>query len=219
MGSVFVGPVREKIQVAMGDLTRTFIEDTDVYGWIFDACQEIAKITECLTKEYNTLTVADQEFYVIDHSILRIVRVTYDGRKLDRISLNMLDSIDPHRDKAGNSGVPTHYYMDGSELGLWKRPQSSDAALKVRARVLPTQLIENDFNVLEIPDIYQTNIIGYCVIQARHKDEAPEMMMMLMEGWKNSLATAKNIMDNPESSYASVTDIESMVDYTTDWYS
>lgn len=219
MPSVTAGTIKDKVQVAMGDLTKTFIEDNDVYGWMFDACQEIAKITECLTKDSTFLGVANQELYALDNAVLRIVRVTYNDRQLEATSMAMLDSIDPNRDVAGNTGKPTHYFMDGGYMGLWKRPTNLGGIVKYRARILPTKPLVAPGDVLEIPDFFQTNVIGYCVIQARQKDEAPEMMAILMETWKNSLATAKNIMDNPESSYPTVRDIESMVDYTTDWYS
>jgi len=217
--SVTAGTIKEKVQRAMGDPSGTYIEDEDVFGWIFDAQQDIAKLTECFTADFEITSVADQELYVLDVALLKVLRLTYEHRKLERITITQLDTVDPNRDIAGNNGVPTHFYLDGGSLGLWVKPSTGVIdCIRIRARVLPTNVISADADILQIPDLFQQDIYRYCLIQARHKDESPEMLVILIEEWRQKIMLAKSLIDNPHDGYQSVTDIETLVDYTSDWY-
>lgn len=220
MPTMTAGEIRSRVQSIMGDTSKTFITDQDVWDWISDAQQQISKITECLVSDLAAInSVANQERYTLNDAIIKVKRVTYQNRALNRITAEHLDEIDPHRDIAGNSGVPTHFYIDGANLGLWKKPATAVvSAIRIRAVILATQALAADATVLLIPDFFREDIIRYCNIKGREKDESPEFLAVLYADWKDKLSISKSIMNNQTDGYLAVRDIESTMDYTSEWY-
>lgn len=221
MPSITAGELRRKIQGLLGDNSGTFITPENCFDWINDAQRQIAKIAECLTADLAPInSVIGQEWYALNASLVKIVRVTYEGRKLRGTTIDEIDRLDPHRDIPGQTnGYPTHYYIDGFQIGLWPRPAIAVAgALKIRARVLPTVAVANDADIISIPDLFSEDIIKYGTIKGREKDEAPEFITVLLQQWKENVSISKSITDNPENSYASVVDTESGLDYATTWW-
>jgi hypothetical protein len=214
MPTIVSGDLVRRIQSSMGDPSKTFITDLDCYDWIMDAQHEISKITECLTSTFTINSVANQEYYTPDTTILKVLRATYNSYKLGNTTLQTLDRIDPDRDVTGNNGVPTHYFLDGNQLGLWPKPSTSvTGALKVRARILCSQTIAASNIVLELPDYMRENIFKYCMLKAREKDEQPEIWQLMLQEWKYNLGVATDIANNPEgASYPSVSDVDRDLD-------
>lgn len=221
MPSVTAGEVRRRVQSLMGDSSGTFITPSDCYDWIMDAQSQISKITECLTAQLTINSVIDTERYTLANAFIRILRATYNDKKLVSTSIEFLDQVDPNRDVVGNNGVPTHYFIDGSDFGLWPKPASSVVGgIKIRARIVSTALIDDDGDILEIPDYFREDVVRYCNIKGREKDESPEFLAVLYSDWQQKIGISKNIANNSEaSSYASVQDVESFIDYSGETWS
>lgn len=213
------GEITARVSNLMGDPAESFITAANIYEWINDAQQEIAKITECVTSNYTIASIAGQEAYALNPEVLKIIRATYQGRKIQPISYDRLEMIDPHRDTDTVGGVPTHYFVEGDEIGLWKKPSTSIAgALKFKAVIVP--VIQNFVpgTLLLIPEMFRENVVAYCMIKARSKDESPEMVQIYMDDWRNKLAIAKSIANNRENSYVAIQDTEGFLDYLPDYW-
>lgn len=213
------GEISRRVQSLAGDTGKTFITDEDCWDWISDAQHQISKITECLTSVTQISAVADQEYYTMSVAVLRPLSVKYNGTVLSRTTVEQLDLIDPDREN-GDAGVPTHYFIDGGQLGLWPRPSASGTNnITVRARILANTAILTELQTLQIPDYFREDIVRYCMLKMREKDEQPETMALLFQDWQHKIAISKDIANSPEAdSYPAIRDVESMMDYHASGY-
>lgn len=220
MPTVTAGEIVRRVKSLMADRSGTFILSTDIYDWIMDAQREISRIAECLQSNTTINSVALQEVYALNDAILKVQKVTYQGKKLQPTTFEWLEQIDPHRDSATTGGTPTHFYTDSPNvIGIWPKPSSAVVnGISVRAKIMATDTIDADTDVLSIPDYFRGEVIKFCMLKARERDEDAEMLALLMTDWKDKMAIGKSIANNMEHSYHSIMDSESALDYYPEWY-
>lgn len=99
------------------------------------AQREIVNVTDCVTKNYSTTSVATTQEYTLPTDYIRIKRLTYLGKKLWNISITQLDISEvtnrissPWTD---DNGTPTHYYENKNKVGLYPNPDTTGDAIIV----------------------------------------------------------------------------------------
>ena len=207
--------ITRRVQSIMGDEAGTFIQTSDVYDWINDAQAEIAKLTECMVTNQSISTIANIETYALNDMFLKIIRVTYNGTLMNPVNRNYIDLIDPNR---VNTGSPTLYYMEGISLVVWPRPTSVLVnGLAINYIYVPALVAFTPTTTLSIPDLFREDVVRYCHIKARMKDESPEYVQMLLDDWRNRIGIAKNAVNNPHDKFMAVQDFDTLVDYPLSW--
>jgi hypothetical protein len=130
--------------------TQEFWNETDIKTDINYLYRDTAKSLLCCTKrDVSTSTVIGTARYVIPlvgsvSSILKLFGVTYDGKPIDFITTEILDSMDWNWRSAGNSTPLGCYYEKGDEyvaISLYQ-PPSDVKVLGFEFSFLPTVLTD-----------------------------------------------------------------------------
>jgi hypothetical protein len=65
-----------------------------------------------------------------------------------------------------------------------------------------------------VPTHFYLDIVQYCILRARQKDEQPEVAELHLREWRDRMSQAKDEVGNYNDSYSSVRDIETALDYS-----
>lgn len=130
------------VQRQFGDESGAQITRSDIIRWANHGQVDIVRKTEALQIHAETDTLKDDGSYDLPTGYVRVRRVTFDGRKLERVELEELDDLVPDRDSNGESSTPVYYYMWGSRLFIYPAPARAGAGnLDVYYVKMPNELV------------------------------------------------------------------------------
>lgn len=161
----------QAIKRMFGDESGVQLEDTDLYGWINDAQDEIVKRNRVLKAKSTAPSVANQADYTFPSmDILQIESLHYDGRKLRNVPFAEAERliIDP-TNAADRSDEPWLWYEWNGIFTIFPTP-ASIKTITVYYTKVPTK-VSTTADVLSLPDKYYSYIIDYCLKQAYEMDE------------------------------------------------
>ncbi len=115
-----------------------------VIGWFNDGQKDVARKTKCLKKYSYTPSVKDQQEYDLSTltGFLEIDRqggVTYDGLRLDPVTIDELD-FTKAKWRNADSGTPKYYYKRGKYIGLYPKPSETGKSIGVYCSYMPTDM-------------------------------------------------------------------------------
>jgi hypothetical protein len=203
-----LGNIKLAVQRQFGDESGAQITQSDITRWAHDAQVDIVRKTEVLQVHSETDVIKDDGSYDIPTDFIRIRRVTYNDKKLERIELEEVDALDKSRDKASSS-TPLYYYMWGRQLWLYPKPSSAGQSnLDIYYLKMPTELVA-DQDVPEIPVHMHEDIVRYCLARAKELNEDDAKAQEVMMDYENRLTLSNDEANNPENdSYPAIRDIE-----------
>jgi hypothetical protein len=136
--------------------SKFWTSDEIIENYLYHAALEMAQETFCIDNRYTQTTVADQEEYAVPARMLAIRRITYDGRKLKRMTKLEQDAIDFNTNTTV-TGTPQYYYALDDAIGLYPVPDEAKT-LKITTFDGPEPTIST--STIQIP----TRFHGFLVI-------------------------------------------------------
>lgn len=102
---------------AVGD---TFWSDNELYQTLYRVMNRVARRTRVIESTSTASSVIAQADYTGPSNTLELVRVTFDGIKLQRIDLRQYDALNPAG--TANSGTPAYYLYYNDTVTLYPTP-------------------------------------------------------------------------------------------------
>jgi len=143
----------------MNAVGSNFWSPEEIIGdYLYMAALELATETNCIENRYTTPSVASQQEYAIPSRMIAVKRVSYNGKRLDKISFEQLDLIQPDTGTAVE-GTPLYYYYFDSSFGLYPVPDTSALTIKIQTYDEPD--VPTSTSTLQIPtQFHQYLVIG-----------------------------------------------------------
>lgn len=151
----------------------TEIVDDYLNDAVEEACQR-AHLIEDASSAFTSFTwTADTVFFALPYYVLKVIRVTFDGRKLTETSIEELDS------KGGSDweslkGLPHAYYFErNGNIRVYPTP-AVDGAVKLRVSRLPIDRYSADrcMEDVEIPAQWNAKLLNWMYRCALMKTDA-----------------------------------------------
>ncbi len=166
----------------------TFFSDDELYSVIYAASTELALETQCIRNVYSATTVDSQQEYDKPSLSYSIKRITYDGRKLTKITDREDDSISLDTSTSTSTGVPCYYWEWSDVIEL--RPIPNDAlTLKIYSYDLPD--VVSAGSTLSVPLRYHVGMVDYLVAHMATKEKNFQAAGVYQAIWSKRVADAK----------------------------
>ncbi len=166
MTNTAVSALITKARRRVNETSTTFFEDDDFVDWADEAQKYFVRQTRYLESSESTSAVSGTQSYDLPDDFLALYRVTFNGKKIDRVSFFEIDELG--LDETSYSGTPTLYYVHDDKLYLIPKPTTTDT-IKVYYYKYPAT-IDATTDTLETPPIYDDVIVAYMVYMAYKKD-------------------------------------------------
>ena len=145
----------------------SFFSDDELLGLLYEGALELATETKCIERTYTTSTVANQQEYEFPALAEGIRRVTYDGRKLEQLTMTEDDFITGFNADNASTGTPRYYFVWNETIFLRPVP-SAVAELKLFTINRPDAYTIS--SVIDIPTAHHRRLINYIVSEMAYKD-------------------------------------------------
>lgn len=110
---------------------------------------EMAREALCIERIYTTTSVADQQDYDYPTQTIAIKRITYDGEKLEPITMREDDALTLSDMDTTSTGRPKYYFVWNNTLYLRPIPDTSDLEIKIFSFNEPQEILTT--STFEIP--------------------------------------------------------------------
>ena len=147
----------------------TFFAQQEIFDYIYAACLKIADEAQSSERTYTTDTVIGQQDYDFPTNAIGIKRVTWDGKKLEKIEMSEDDFLTNLNAETTDTGNPAYYFQWESTIYLRPVP-ASVAEIKIFAYNEPSQ-ITSATAVIEVPSLYHVSLITYVLACMKDKDK------------------------------------------------
>lgn len=178
-------------------INDTFYSQGMLLNLMYDACMEFAKVTKCIRNIYTTDSVAGQDEYAKPTRAIGIVKVFYDGRILEPMTIRERDQYLIGGSPANTTGVPRYYTIWGDAVFLTPTPDTAvTEALKIWSYDEPYTITVN--TNIPIPSRYHKDVIYHVLEGMALKDDnfnrANAYAAKFIEGLKNAKAYEKKLI-------------------------
>ena len=191
---------------AIGD---NFWSQTEILNLIWQACIELAGLTKCIERVYTTSTVASQQEYSYPTSAVSIKRITYEGKKLQAITMREDDAITGLNQATTDEGTPQDYAIWNETIYLRPSP-SAVGTLKIFSINKPQQVTIT--STIEVPDQFHMGLVDYILERMAAKDRQIDLAKYYHDLWEKTKVEAMkwHKRNKRGDSFASVQDEEQL---------
>lgn len=176
-----------KARRRINETSTTFHADADLVDYCNEAQMYFIRQTRYLEGSSTTTAVSGTQNYALPSDYLALARVTFDGKKIDRVSYYEIDEL--NIDETDYTGTPTFYYILNNQIYLIPIPNTTDT-IKLYYYKFPATLDEAT-DSLEIPVIYDDIIICYMCYMAYKKDAESDISSLDFADYWMTEANAK----------------------------
>ena len=204
-----LGGLARRVRRILGDDNGILISDQDIADWASDGLQEVVKRTQP-NQEITTYAVAaNDEEYPLDADVISVERVTLDGVRLGKTTLQEMEIQAPDRDSETSKGTPTAYYLWDGNIYLYPKPALA-GTLKVWQNTLPSEItVYNAATVLDLPARYHESLVLFALHKAKQRDEDWTAADRFLASFEASLGEIIENESNPSTgSYPSIRPVE-----------
>lgn len=170
---------------AVGD---TFFSSSEILDLMYQACIELAREANVIEQVYTTSTVASQQEYSYPTTAVAIKRITYEGAKLQPITMREDDAITGLSASTTDSGTPAYYFIWNKEIYLRPIP-SGVGTLKIFTINEPQAITST--STLEVPTHFHMDLTHYICAAMAMKDGNMQVWQMHEDKWQKVLMSAK----------------------------
>lgn len=163
----------------------------EIMDLIYAACMELANETGCIENIVTATTTASQREYPKPDQATSIVRVEYDGEKLEKISWREDDCITLSDTDDTSTGTPRYYTEFEDSIYLRPIPDSSTATLKVYSINYPQAVTTS--SVLDVPERYHLGICYFVLSEMYEKSKDPTGSDRFWNRWQQEIQRAKRL--------------------------
>lgn len=166
----------------------SFFADAELYRHIWHAQDIMAKEASAIENTYTTSTVASQQEYTYPTNAVAIKRITYDGKRLERVKLKDDDLLTGFNATTTATGTPTHYFEFDRVIYLRPVPDAV-ATLKIFAFDRPQEVTAT--STLDVPGEFQLDLVSYMLWRMASKDQNFQGAEFYKTQWEEALARCK----------------------------
>jgi hypothetical protein len=146
-------------------LADTLWTDTELYYTLYRVMLRLARETNCIQTKSTASTVAGTEDYTVPARTIEVIRVTYEGAKLQFIDLRQYDSMNPN--STTSSGRPAYYLVFGDTVTLYPTP--SDVGT-IKYWVVEEPAVPTSGSTLLTPSAYHDVLVDGLTFEMCPKD-------------------------------------------------
>ena len=158
-----------------------------IENYLYDCCVEFSHEVKCIENTYTTPTVASTQEYALPSRYLDIKRVTYNGTKLQPISMREYDELTWPNTTTTTTGTPTYYYYFGETIGLYPSP---DSAVTLKIWLVQGHDAITSASTLEIPIQYHHMLVDGVCSKMTMKEIGDPRASYYAGVWQNHLMKA-----------------------------
>lgn len=173
---------------AVGD---TFFPAVEIYNFFYMAQMIMATKTFCIQNVYTTTSVASQRQYDFPSSTIAILRVEYDGKKIDPNDFDDDDISTGNNPGTTSTGTPTTYQIWGSDVYL--RPIPSTSALEIKIYSFDEPQTVSAITQLDVPGRYHLMLADYALFCMFAQDKNNVMSSKHLAIWEQHVMDVKDI--------------------------
>jgi hypothetical protein len=190
-------------------VSDNFWSDTEILGYVHDACMQLARDALCIERVYTTTTVAGTQEYSYPSSTISIKRITWNGEKLQPISFREDDQLTGLNQATTSQGDPQYYAIWNETLYLRPIPSSAQTLTIFSYNEPQTLTITS---TLEIPSIFHADTADLALSYMHAKEKNFQGAQYWRNEWDKKLLKAKQWSRKRlrGDSFSSVMDVDSM---------
>lgn len=158
--------VLESARNNLNSLTDTLWSDAELLLCMYRAALKLTRRTKCLELSDTQNTVASTADYTLPTQAIDVWRVTYNGKKLQAITLREYDAMNPNA--TTSSGSPTFYLLYGTTITLYPTPDAVKV-LKIWSYNEPILPTATSYTIT-IPTRYQDVLVDGTTAEMCPKD-------------------------------------------------
>ncbi len=166
----------------------TFFTDPELFKHTYTAQMQLAMQTNCIRRIYTASTVVSQQEYSKPANSIMIKRITYNGYKLQPITMREDDAVSLNNQATLSTGTPQYYFEWGTSVFLRPVPDTI-GTLKIFSYNQPQAVTSN--STLEVPERYHLYIVDFLLGKKATKDRNYEGAALFMAQWRQNLVEAK----------------------------
>lgn len=174
---------------AIGD---TNWSSPEFWELIFLACQELARDALCIERTYTATTTISQQEYGYPTNTISIKRVTFDGVKLEPITMREDDRLTMNDSATTSTGTPQYYFAWNNVISLRPIP-SAAKTLKIWSYNEP-QTITTGSQALEVPEMFHMDIVNFILSEMYMKDKDANTAQIYLNRWEKNKLDARKWM-------------------------
>lgn len=176
-----VAAVLRRVQANLGDNSGVMAVTADVVDLVNDAVLDIVQEIESPTALQTINVVAGTFEYALDASFVLAKRVTFEGHRLTATSIEDIDERDPDafNPTVNARDVPTHFYIENMQIGLYPIPvAASTGGLVLRYVAKPADVTTGTDNV-PLPVAMHPVVVRLIEAMYKERDEDYEAAQMV----------------------------------------
>lgn len=183
-----VSDIEEAARQQYNGIGDDFFNSIDFTRSIYQACLVLAREALCIEATYSTTTVDGTQEYSLPSNTISIKRVTYDGKKLQRVNMREDDSLTLMNSGTTTEGTPTYYYEWDDSIFLRPIPDTA-ATLKIYSYNEPSEV--TTASTLEVPTQFHMDIVEFVLSRMYAKDKDTQMAAYHRDNWNEAVKAAK----------------------------
>ena len=165
---------RTQVRSILGESSESFWLDSELNGWLSEAAQDLSARALCVQKTADVTLVTGTVEYDTEDYTIRILGAYYVSPDIEgvaqgyiglkRINLNQIADL-PHT----TPGPPKYFYRysqdGGGKIGVLPLPTATE-----NAQIVKVIYAAQTNTITEIPQLFQSATIWYCVSMAFKKE-------------------------------------------------
>jgi hypothetical protein len=167
----------------------TFWSSNELQTLMWQAHLELAREAMLIERTYTTLSVATQQEYDYPTNTISIKRVTYDGEKLEPITMREDDALTLSDSTTVSVGRPRYYFVWNETLYLRPVPDTSDLTIKIFSYNEPQQITTT--SAFEIPCQFIADTKYFVMSAMAAKEGDINKSQYYRNLWDKTVAAAK----------------------------
>lgn len=163
----------------------------ELYQLIYEACLRMAIETKCIERTFETVTAPNVQEYDLPEYAIGVKRVTWNGKKLDKISFDDDDLLTGFFETTASTGNPQQYLEWQEKIRLRPIP-AGEQPLLIYTYNEPQPITTG--SILEIPTRYHVYLLDYVLSCMVFKDEKFDIANKFLDRFElNLLKIESNI--------------------------
>lgn len=199
------GQMISRVQNAFGDTSEAQITRLEIIDWLNEGQLDVARKTEALKQHAETNALSSTGSYDLPVDFIKIDRVSFDGKKLQRTTLQELDHYNADRDTSNPTGIPNQFYTYGRTITVYPAPPVAGSGnLDIWYIKAPPNL-DDDTDESELPVFLHDDIWRFALARAKEKDEEFDQSASIMADYELRLLQSRDdVQHQGNDSYPAV---------------
>lgn len=187
-------------------LTDTLWGSGELLMNLYLAEMELTRKTQCIESTSTSLvSIASTADYTVPVNFFDIIRVTYNGTKLQSIDRREFDTINPSG--VTTTGTPAYYILYDDVLTLFPTPDTSSLVIKIWYHLQPA--VPTASTTLEVPSRYHDVLVAGVTYRMCPKDLGHPLTLFWRDMWMSGIEDVRtHVKQSKRSDRFSIVKVE-----------